>query len=177
MSHHSDEEEVPAVREEPQPVVEDSVTRPLVLNPSTHSNPSLLSQPQEQPPLPPIKSRRRMKVLQVLSGICILVSLVIALAVPPLLHSVILQKAIDQVTLQSSNEGTWAHFPGDTNTIITRNFTFFTLENPMKFLFAHEKPRFKETSGFKVQELEDFLDIEYLEGGNKVAVKDRIWYK
>ena len=118
-----------------------------------------------------------MKVLQVASGLCLLTAVVVALAVPPLLHSVILQKAIEQVTFKADNEGTWAHFPGETNTTITRNFTFFTLENPTEFLFLHEKPRFRETSGFKIQEMEDFLDIEYLEGGNKVRVRDRIWYK
>lgn len=35
-----------------------------------------------------------------------------------------------------------------------------------------QKPSFKEISGFKIQELEDFLDVNYLEDGNLVQVRD-----
>lgn len=34
-----------------------------------------------------------------------------------------------------SNEGFWGHFPGDTETIILRNFTFFKFDNEEQFLF------------------------------------------
>lgn len=35
-----------------------------------------------------------------------------------------------------------------------------------------EKPRFREISGYKITELEDFLDIKYLDDGNKVEFLD-----
>lgn len=74
--------------------------------------------------------------------------------------------------MTSDNEGLWAHFPGDTDTIIVRNFTFFKLHNEEQFLLHGEKPQFNEVGGFKIQELEDFLDITYLEDGNKVKIRD-----
>jgi hypothetical protein len=39
-------------------------------------------------------------------------------------------------------------------------------------LLRHKKPQFQEVSGYKIQELEDFLNITYLEDGNKVKIKD-----
>lgn len=44
--------------------------------------------------------------------------------------------------------------------------------NEDDFLLRHQKPQFQEISGFKIQELEDFLNITYLEDGNKVKVRD-----
>ena len=131
----SDGESPEPLHEDKEPL-EESLERPLILNPSTNS--TVLEAPSPQ-----FKTRRRMTKLQVASGICLLVGLVVALAVPPLLHNVIVEKAIDQVTLQPNNEGTWAHFPGDTDTVITRNFTFHKIENPKEFLFLGEKPRFR----------------------------------
>jgi len=48
---------------------------------------------------------------------------------PPLIQSIIVQQAKDQVIMTSANEGLWGHFPGDSDTIIVRNFTFFHLNN------------------------------------------------
>jgi len=39
-------------------------------------------------------------------------------------------------------------------------------------LLHGEKPQFIEVGGYKIQELEDFLDITYLEDGNKVKIRD-----
>ena len=79
--------------------------------------------------------------------------------------------------MKHENEGLWAHFPGDTNTTITRNFTFFKLINEEEFLIHHAKPQFQEVSNFKIQELQDFLDITYLDDGNKVKIRDWIRFK
>ena len=65
----------------------------------------------------------------------------------------IVEQVIDQVIMKHENEGLWAHFPGDTNTTITRNFTFFKLINEEEFLIHHAKPQFQEVSNFKIQEL------------------------
>lgn len=79
--------------------------------------------------------------------------------------------------MKHENEGLWAHFPGDTNTTITRNFTFFKLINEDEFLIHHAKPQFQEVSNFKIQELQDFLDITYLDDGNKVKIRDWLRFK
>ena len=79
--------------------------------------------------------------------------------------------------MKHENEGLWAHFPGDTNTTITRNFTFFKLINEEEFLIHHAKPQFQEVSNFKIQELQDFLDITYLDDGNKVKIRDWLRFK
>lgn len=39
-------------------------------------------------------------------------------------------------------------------------------------MFHGQKPVFREISEFKIQELEDFLNIEYLEEENLVKVRD-----
>lgn len=67
--------------------------------------------------------------MQVSSIICILIGLVFIFALPPFIESMIVEQAKEQVIMTSDNEGLWAHFPGDTDTIIVRNFTFFKLHN------------------------------------------------
>lgn len=108
------------------------------------------------------KGKRRYNVLVGCSAVCFLIGFVFVFALPPFIQSMIKEQAIDQVIMKKENEGMWAHFPGDTDTIITRNFTFFQLLNEDDFLLRNHKPQFQEVSGFKVQELEDFLDITYL---------------
>lgn len=46
------------------------------------------------------------------------------------MHSLIKSNVIDTVVFTSENEGLWAHFPGDSETYITRNYTFFNFTNP-----------------------------------------------
>jgi len=65
----------------------------------------------------------------VISLVCTLIGLVLIFAMPPLIQSIIVQQAKDQVIMTSANEGLWGHFPGDSDTIIVRNFTFFHLNN------------------------------------------------
>lgn len=72
------------------------------------------------------------------------------------------------------NEQLWGHFPGKSESIILRNFTFFALQNEEDFLLHDRKPVFTEVSGYKIQELEDFINITYLDNGNKVKAKDWI---
>lgn len=63
-------------------------------------------------------------------GVCLMVlGLLMFLAFPPLIQGAIVQQAIDQAVLGPDNEKFWAHFPGDSGTIITRNYSFFNLTN------------------------------------------------
>jgi hypothetical protein len=97
------------------------------------------------------KTKRRYTILQVCSGIGLLIALVVAFALPPLIQKAIVDLAKEKVIMTSENEGQWAHFPGDTGTIIIRNFTFFKFENEDGFLFRNEKPVFREISNYKIQ--------------------------
>lgn len=110
--------------------------------------------------------------MQVCGGVGFLIALVVIFAIPPLIEMAIVEQAKNQVIMGPDNEGLWAHFPGDTATIIVRNFTFFKFDNEGDFIFRNKKPIFREIAGYKIQELEDFLDIEYLDGGNLVKVRD-----
>ena len=67
--------------------------------------------------------------MQACGIVCVLVGFIFIFALPPFLERMIVSQAIDQVVMTSDNEGQWAHFPGDTGTEITRNFTFFKLLN------------------------------------------------
>ena len=71
------------------------------------------------------------------SFVCVLIGIVFIFALPPFIQNTIVQQSIDQVIMKHENEGLWAHFPGDTNTTITRNFTFFRLMNEDGFLIRH----------------------------------------
>lgn len=66
------------------------------------------------------------------------------LALPAIIHSLIVKKAIEQSVLSPDNEKLWAHFPGETETIITRNYSFFNLINEEGFLLHGEKPKLRE---------------------------------
>lgn len=72
---------------------------------------------------------KRYKIATYASICCCVVGLIFFLIIPPVLHGQIISGAIEQAILSKDNEGLWAHFPGDTNTIITRNFSFFDLVN------------------------------------------------
>ena len=119
-----------------------------------------------------IKGRRRYRVMQTCGVVCSLIAIVFIFALPPFLQNTIISQSIDKVVMTHENEGQWAHFPGDTRTVIIRNFTFHRLMNEDDFLLRHQKPKFQEIADFKIQELEDFLDIEYSEDSSKVKVKD-----
>ena len=77
-----------------------------------------------------------------------ILGLLMFLAFPPLIQSQIVQQAIDQAILSPDNEKFWAHFPGDSNTIITRNYSFFHLTNEENFFLYGEKPVLREVEGY-----------------------------
>lgn len=87
-------------------------------------------------------------------GVCLfVVGLLAMLVLPGLIHGQIVTTVTEQATLTPDNEGMWAHIPGQTATIITRNYSFFQIVNEEEFLIQGKKPKFIETYGYKVQEL------------------------
>jgi len=81
--------------------------------------------------------------MQACGAVCVLIGFVFIFALPPFLESIIKTQAIEQVVMGPENEGMWAHFPGDTDTVITRNFTFFKILNEDDYLLRHKKPKFQ----------------------------------
>ena len=61
------------------------------------------------------------------------------------------------MTKQTQN--LWAHIPGDTETLVMRNYTFFNFTNPKETLYKNAKPVFREISGYKIQEFNDMENI------------------
>ena len=59
----------------------------------------------------------------------LIIGLIFFLAFPSLLHYLATQSAIDQAVMGPDTEKYWAHFPGESGTIITRNFSFFNMTN------------------------------------------------
>jgi hypothetical protein len=81
----------------------------------------------------------------------ILVGIVFTFALPAVIEMAIVEQAKEQVIMTPSNEGLWGHFPGDTDTTILRNFTFFYFDNEADFIFKNKKPIFTEFGGYKIQ--------------------------
>jgi hypothetical protein len=52
-----------------------------------------------------------------------------------IIHALIKSAAIKQAILSPDNEGLWAHFPGDSQTDIYRNWTFFNITNADEMIF------------------------------------------
>jgi hypothetical protein len=55
--------------------------------------------------------------------------LLMFLLFPPLIQNQIVSQAIGQAILSPDNENFWAHFPGESKTVITRNYSFFNFTN------------------------------------------------
>lgn len=75
------------------------------------------------------KLTKRYRRFQVCGITCVIVCLLLIFAIPPFLNHQIVDLAIEQVILKEDNEKLWAHFPGDSQVEIVRNYTFFTLDN------------------------------------------------
>lgn len=117
---------------------------------------------------PPLRKYRKHKICIGVSVCCTVVWLGIAIGFPFLLASLIDSQAKSGIVMTPDNENLWAHIPGGTNTITYRNFTFFNFTNPREFLYQGQKPLFREVSGYSYIEKQDFINIEYLDGGNEV---------
>lgn len=128
----------------------------------------MLTVDQERTP----KLIKRYTILTYVGACCTIFGLILFLIFPPFLHSQIVSGAIQQSILSEDNENLWAHFPGSTNTIITRNFSFFDLVNDEAVLLHGDKPQFREVEGYIILEQEDYLDIKYKEDGNIVEMRD-----
>lgn len=127
-------------------------------------NDSLTSE-VEVPSRQPV-SLRKYKIGLYVCGICTLIFIVLSSISAVVLGALINGQAKDGVVLTSGTENLWAHIPGDTDTLVLRNYTFFDLENPKEVLYRNAKPSFREVSGYVIQEFNDMENIKYVEDGN-----------
>jgi hypothetical protein len=110
-------------------------------------------------------------------GVCLaVVGVVLFLGITALIQSTIYNQINQQVQLSKDNEGAWSRYPGDSGTILTRNYSFFGIMNAEGFLLHGEKPKFKEVMDFKLQEFEEFFDIRYSDDDDKVTFKDWLYF-
>ncbi|EGR30149.1 hypothetical protein IMG5_140280 [Ichthyophthirius multifiliis] len=65
--------------------------------------------------------------------------------------------------MHNSNYNLWAKIPGETNTFVVRNFTFYQLKNQDEFLFFNQKPKVQETEVISYQEFQEFRNANFLE--------------
>lgn len=103
-----------------------------------------------------------------LCGSCTVLFVVLACISALVLGKIITAQAKAGVVMTASTEGLWAHVPGETETVIIREYTFFNFTNPKEFLYKGARPVFREVSGFQIQELSDMENIRYTEDGNNV---------
>lgn len=75
------------------------------------------------------KLLKRYKVIWVTGAVCLVFGFILFLIMPLIIHSLVVKGAIQQAVLSKDNENFWAHFPGESNTVITRNYSFFNLIN------------------------------------------------
>lgn len=59
-----------------------------------------------------MKTIKRYKIVCGVGACFLIVGLIMFLIFPPLIHSQVVQGAIDQAVLSEDNEDFWAHFPG-----------------------------------------------------------------
>ena len=97
------------------------------------------------------KKRKKYKIFVGIGCCCLVFGLFLALFAHTILLHLAINGAIDQAILTPDNEGLWAHFPGDSGTVITRNYSFFNLTNEYEMLLYGEQPKFREIEGYKIQ--------------------------
>lgn len=89
------------------------------------------------------KSLKRYRIGMYVCGICTLIFIIFASISAVILGSLINSEAKKGIVMTNENENLWAHIPGDTQTDIIRNYTFFNFTNPKEVLYRNAKPVFK----------------------------------
>ena len=76
------------------------------------------------------KKKRKFKII-IGCGCCwMLVGLLLFLLLPSLIHTAIVNTAINSAILSPDNQKFWESFPGESGTVITRNYSFFNFTQP-----------------------------------------------
>ncbi|CAD8186309.1 unnamed protein product [Paramecium octaurelia] len=104
---------------------------------------------------------------------CTVSFLVLAIIIPFVLLSVIKSQAQDEAIMSSSNYALWGQIPGDTQTYLTRDFTFFQFTNPYDVMFRGKKPILVEKGPYTYQEKQNFTDYAF--NDDKSIVTFRAW--
>lgn len=107
-------------------------------------------------------SPTRFKGCSIVSCICFLVFLALAIALPFVIESFIVSQAKQKALMTGGNQNLWGEVPGDSQAQITRVFKFFNFSNPEEFLFENKTPIFDEVGDFYYQEIQNFTHYNFL---------------
>lgn len=81
-----------------------------------------------------VKKRRKYKIVIGCGCFWLIIGLVFFLALPSVIHNVIVNTAINEAILSPDNQKFWEKFPGESGTVITRNYSFFNFTNEEEVL-------------------------------------------
>lgn len=102
---------------------------------------------------------RKLKVCSILSLICFILFLTLAIVVPIVLQNFILSESRSEALMQMSNQDLWGEVPGTSGANITRSFSLFNFTNPEGFIFRNETPIFHEVGPFIYEEYQNFTNV------------------
>ena len=75
------------------------------------------------------KKRKKYKIIIGCGCLWLVIGLILFLALPSLIHSAIVNTAINSAILSKDTQKFWESFPGESGTVITRNYSFFNFTN------------------------------------------------
>ena len=107
------------------------------------------------------------------STCCLVTFLVMGIAGPFMIGSIIDSSINKQTVLGRDNVGVWASIPGNSETDFVRQFSFFNFSNWEDFVLHGSKPQFIEIQGYKMSQKQDYVDLEWRE--NDEVVKINSW--
>ena len=85
-----------------------------------------------------------------------LIFLALALSIYPILESLTKVSAQKKIVMKDNNYNLWGEIPGDTETLINRDFYINELQNPREVIYYGQKPVVQEVGPFSYQELQSF---------------------
>ena len=107
------------------------------------------------------------------------VFLILAIVFPIVIENVMNDQAKDSILMKADKQSLWGQIPGDTQTIIMRNFYFYNFTNSLDVIFKNATPILVESPPYQYQEFENFTDLQYQKfnntGPETVKYKFREW--
>lgn len=105
---------------------------------------------------------KKYKVCSIISVICFVIFLVLAIVLPIVIENFIVSQAKDKALMKAGNQNLWGEVPGDSQANVTRVFKFYNFSNPEEFLFENARPVFDEIGDFIYQEFQNFTNYEFV---------------
>lgn len=97
--------------------------------------------------------------------------MIIGIAGPFIIQSTINTLIGKQTVLGKDNTGVWAQLPGDSGTDFVKTFSFFNFSNWEDFVLHGAKPEFAEIQGYKISQVQDYIDLDWKDDDEVVGLK------